>query len=276
MSAVLESIAAEPPRCPVCEGEAESFREAHHPNLYACLRCALGFVHPRPMPGDHRTFDPLEFRPTRCDSYNVPLRAPGMFSRLRKHIAWRVDQGLSLCNVIEETLPERGAILGIAGADGALRKELAARGHRVTGVAGDVRSTSLELGSCDGVVFSHVVEHLADPVKALSDAAALLKPSGLLFCEVPNNESVIARQSGRTWEHLGLPRHINFFTERSLVALVRSAGLVLRRVYFSGYGRCFDDSQAATWRLLARTVLAYPRFKYDSVGIVAGWPPALM
>ena len=50
--------------------------------------------------------------------------------------------------------------------------------------------------TCDGLVFSHVLEHLVDPEAAVRNAAALLKPTGLMFCEVPNNESLVAKQSG--------------------------------------------------------------------------------
>jgi 2-polyprenyl-3-methyl-5-hydroxy-6-metoxy-1,4-benzoquinol methylase len=315
----------------VCDGQADhkatmpidakTFRETTHGSVYECVNCALGFVHPRPTPAQTASFYQLDAYYTQGASHMVRTPAPRILSRLRTHLAWRLDQGTSLCNIIEDELAPRCTIVDIGCGSGSLMKDLAARGHRVTGVERDAASVSrhepslrvlegsaealpreLEPASCDGVVFSHVIEHLVDPVRALADAAALLKPKGLVFCEVPNNEALIARQSGLAWEHLDIPRHLNFFTERSLAALVRNAGLVVRRVYFSGYCRYFDDSYIATeqriydrlaampggahgatrnsagraWRLLARTALAPARVKYDSVGIVAGWPPALM
>src|SRR5262249_23513948 len=148
-----------------------------------------------------------------------------------------------------------------------------ARGYRIFGAGSDEDSSrGLEPGSCDGVVFSNV-EHLVDPVRTLTTAAALLKPAGRLFCEVPNREALLPRQPRLPCQHLDIARHLNFFTERSLASLARNAGLVVKRVYYSGYGRYFDDS---TWRLLARTAVARARVKYGSVGIVAGWPPALI
>src|SRR4051812_5462888 len=268
MSAVPQSSAAPMPRCPLCAGEAEhkatmpmatALHQTRH--LYACARCALGFIHPRSNLDQRGAIRPPDAGDTQ--------RRPRILPRLRKHVAGRLDRGASLCNVIEEELPARSAILDIGGGSGALLQELAAQGHRVASVRRDAAlPRSLEPGSCDGVVFSDVVAHLADPVKALGDAAALLKPGGLLFCEVPNHEALIARRSGMAWDAADIPP-INFFTERSLVALVRSAGLVVRRVYFGGY------RSGRAWRLLARTALAHPRVKYDSVGIVAAWPPAL-
>jgi 2-polyprenyl-3-methyl-5-hydroxy-6-metoxy-1,4-benzoquinol methylase len=293
-----------------------------HGAIYHCPHCTLGFVHPRPTPAETAAFYELDAYYTQGASHMVQTASPGLVSRLRSHLAWRVDASEALGRVIQRSLPARSAIVDIGCGSGTLLKELARGGHRVTGVERDASSvsrrdehditvlegsaealpTALAPASHDGVVFSHVVEHLVDPIAALRHAVALLKPDGLLFCEVPNNESLIARQSGLAWEHLDVPRHINFFTARSLAALVEGAGLVVRRVYFSGYCRYFSDSYIATeqrifdrlaalpggardatrnssgraWRLLARTALADARRKYDSVGIIAGWPPALM
>jgi SAM-dependent methyltransferase len=332
MSAVLESVAAAAmPRCPLCGGtgeykttmpiDAKTFRPIVHGSVYECARCALGFVHPRPTPAETLSFYKLDAYYTQGASHMVQTPAPGWLSRLRTHLAWRFDGGERLFKVIENELAPGSAVVDIGCGSGALLKELAGLGHRVTGVERDADSLSwrendirvlegsaealpaaLEPASCDGVVFSHVMEHLVDPVGALRHAATLLKPGGLLFCEVPNNESLVARQSGLAWEHLDIPRHINFFTEQSLVALVTSAGLAVRRGYFSGYWRYFVDPYIATeqrifdqlaalpggvhdatrnsvaraWRLLAKTAWADPRRKYDSVGVVAGWPPVLM
>ena len=244
------------------------------------------------------------------------VAAPGFASRLRTHLAWRGDDGEVLADVIATSLGAQGSVIDIGCGGGVLLDELSRRGYRVAGVERDASTVamrnqhvtvlegsaeslpaSLARGSYDGVVFSHVMEHLVDPVAAMRNAAGLLKPDGLLFCEVPNNEALIAKQSGLSWEHLDIPRHINFFTEQSLRVLAENAGLAVKRVYFSGYCRYFSDSYIATeqrifdqiaihpdstshatrnsqgraWRLLAKTIAAGPRLKYDSVGFVAGF-----
>lgn len=244
----------------------------------------------------------------------VAVDNPSLSSRLRMHLAWRVDAGEQLLNLICAALKPPATIVDIGCGGGALLAELTCRGYQAIGVERDPHSLALRdkrltvlegsaeilplalrPGSCDGVVFSHVIEHLSDPVATLRSAAVLLKPTGLLFCEVPNNESLIARQSGLAWEHLDIPRHINFFNERSLVNVALSAGFKVNRTHFSGFCRVFSDSYIATekrifdqlennnrisilakrnsnirsWSLLARTAFSDPREKYDSVGIIA-------
>jgi len=326
MSAVPDTL-IQPARCPSCGGQAQyritmpldakTDRPTRHGEVFACAACELAFVHPRPTPAETAAFYQLDAYYTQGASHMVETPPPGLASRLRTHLAWRLDHGTSLRRVIDETLAAPADIVDIGCGSGALLKDLRARGHRVTGVERDANSLSLHdpeirvlegtaealpaplrPGTLDGVVFSHVLEHLVDPVAAVRQAAALLKPGGLLFCEVPNNDALVARESGLAWEHLDIPRHVNFFNERSLVALATNAGLAVRRVYFAGYCRYFSDSYIATeqrtydrlaalpggahgatrnsaaraWRLLARSAFAPPRLKYDSVGLVAGRP----
>lgn len=294
--------------------DAKTFRPTPHGRVYECSSCGLGFVHPRPTATETKAFYELEAYYTQGASHMVATPPPGLLSRIRTHLAWRVDHGESMIDVMDKALARSGEVLDIGCGSGRLLKDLAARGHRAIGVERDAATValddphitvlegsaealppSLEPGRFDAVAFAHVLEHLVDPVAAVRSAAALLKRDGLLFCEVPNNEALIAKRSGLAWEHLDIPRHINFFTKRSLATLIGNAGLSVRRIYFRGYCRYFSDSYIATeqrifdrlaadggrpprtirnsgaaaWRLLAQTAFGRPPVKYDSVGIVA-------
>ncbi len=294
--------------------DAKTFQPTPHGKIYHCSTCGAGFVHPRPSPTETEHFYELDSYYTNGVSHMVETGPPGFSSRLRMHLAWRLDASQPLFDLICAALEPKARIVDIGCGGGVLLGQLKELGFDVVGVErsahtltlsgqptyvleGSAESLpdSLRLGSYDGVVFSHVLEHLCDPIAALRTAAALLKPAGLLFCEVPNNESLIARQSGLSWENLDIPRHLNFFNESSLVALAQSAGLEVSRTYFSGYCRYYTDSYIATeqrifdqlangsrepisakrnshmrcWSLLAKTAFATPWEKYDSVGIIA-------
>ena len=303
--------------CPLCESvstpamtmplDAKTFEATEHGHIYECPTCSFRVVYPRPT--NTESFYELDRYYTQGASLMVDMPETAFLTRLRAHLAWRFDRGETIADVIDAELPHKGEIVDIGCGGGGLIRDLSGRGFRMTGVERDARSLSalnmnvlegsaerlpaLPPGSFDGVVFSHVIEHLVDPLAALRDAARLLKPGGKMFCEVPNNESRIAHQSRLSWEHLDIPRHINFFGEASLRRLVVKAGLSVCRAYHSGYCRYFSNTYIATeqkihdklaavgatdstrnsqrraWGLLARTALAPAGQKYDSVGLVA-------
>ena len=312
------------PLCPLCNSQsqhemtmpidAKTFVPTAFGRIYRCGSCSMGAVQPRPTPADTASFYALESYYTQGRSHLVEVGAPTLLSRVRTHLAWRADAGRRLEEVIAERLSAGSAVVDIGCGAGHLLESLARRGYRMTGIERDPNAVSrrsqnvavlegsaealpiaLKPGTFDGVVFSHVLEHLVDPAAAARSAALLLKSGGMMFIEVPNNESAIARQSKLAWEHLDVPRHINFFDHQSLHALATTANLAVQATYFCGYGRYFYDSYVATeqrifdrlteqghatfgtkrnseasaWRLLAKTALAASRKKYDSIGIVA-------
>ena len=145
----------------------------------------------------------------------------------------------------------------------------------------------------DLIAFVHVLEHTLDPVLSLKNAGALLADGGIMSVEVPNNACEGARMMGEAWRWLDVPRHLNFFTPDSLAACAEAAGLTVRAVLFRGYVRQFmpdwlvdearigaelkgrkagqadiDRQVRHSARLFARTALAKPAQKYDSVRIL--------
>lgn len=309
--------------CPVCNSkaaykmtmpiDAKTFKSTSHGKVFECSKCSFGFIYPRPTPEETQHFYDLDAYYTQGKSHLVETGAPSFVSKVRTHLAWRADKGETLLDLICLFVKKNSTILDIGCGAGTLLQELSALGYMSIGVERDTRSLSLDgknitvlegtaetlpaqilPESCDAIVISHVLEHLSDPIAALRSAAKLLKPTGLLFCEVPNNESLIAKQSGLSWEHLDIPRHINFFDEQSLKIVAQNTGLKINRIYFGGYCRMFDDSYIATeqrihdqlikhgdmpvlskrnsilrsWWLLAKTVFATRNKKYDYIGIV--------
>lgn len=293
--------------------DAKTFKPTAHGNVFRCSDCNFGFIYPRPTPTETQHFYDLDAYYTQGKSHMVETGAPSFNSKIRTHLAWRADKGEALINIITESVKPNSTILDIGCGAGTLLQKLAQLGYIAIGVERDTRSLSLDEKnlkvlegtaesipaeilprSCDGIVISHVLEHLTDPITVLQNAAKLLKPNGLLFCEVPNNESLIAKQSGLSWEHLDIPRHINFFDEKTLKLVAQNAGLKVKRIYFGGYYRYFDNSYIATeqrihdqlvkhgdlpvmskrnsairsWCLLAKSAFAFKKKKYDYIGMV--------
>ena len=144
----------------------------------------------------------------------------------------------------------------------------------------------------DVIVLCHVLHLCLDPLRVVQIARKLLRPGGLIVCETTNNEALGLRQQGPCWWWLDMPRHVDLFTAASLERLVASAGFEVKRIDFTGYTRQFKrpwlEAEATkraalypswragriwqslkNWFLLARTALARPERKYDSVRVVA-------
>ncbi len=93
----------------------------------------------------------------------------------------------------------------------------------------DVRQGGMGSNVWEGELFDlitmfHVLEHLKDPGKALSFAAARLKPNGKLIVQVPNLCSLQARLFGSRWFGLDVPRHIVNFSPAGLRRLLADSG----------------------------------------------------
>jgi 2-polyprenyl-3-methyl-5-hydroxy-6-metoxy-1,4-benzoquinol methylase len=145
-------------------------------------------------------------------------------------------------------------VLDLGTASGFLGRLLAGRGHTVVGVESDPEAAAaarphyaaLHLGDLerlaplpeapfDVVIAGDVLEHLADPPAALDRAVAQLAPGGRLLVSVPNVAFVQVRFALLLGRFEYAPRgildrtHLRFFTRRSLLALLRGAGLTVTR-----------------------------------------------
>ncbi|MCB9703440.1 MAG: class I SAM-dependent methyltransferase [Myxococcales bacterium] len=76
----------------------------------------------------------------------------------------------------------------------------------------------------DLVALVDVIEHVADPVGLLREAAAHLAPGGALLVVTPDIGSRAARLMGGRWWHLRLA-HVGYFNASTLDAALRAAGL---------------------------------------------------
>jgi 2-polyprenyl-3-methyl-5-hydroxy-6-metoxy-1,4-benzoquinol methylase len=112
-----------------------------------------------------------------------------------------------------------------------------AQGFYQSLVVGDVESADLPWpeGSFDAMICADLLEHLRDPAAALGRLCRLLVPGGWMVVSLPNVAHWSVRLSllcGRfDYGPRGLldQTHLRFFTRRTARALVRGAGLSLRR-----------------------------------------------
>ncbi|MEM7525165.1 MAG: class I SAM-dependent methyltransferase [Pseudomonadota bacterium] len=275
---------------------------------------ALGYgeIRPRPSSEEVSAFYDVESYYTHDAPPSRGKAGASFADRVLGHLAWRADQGeepdrawwaatlgASKLRILEIGCGN-GSNLSIfrdlgheavgVEPDPAARAVAAAAGHETHPGTGEDLPRALGARAFDVVVFMHVLEHCVDPALAIRNARAHLAEGGRIVAEVPNNACRGAAFYGAVWHWLDAPRHLNFFTERSLYAVFEGEDVQIADVCYRGYARQFNrgwlDTQASIaarmglsrsardgwWGAAAYLLATFWRKraeKYDSVRVVA-------
>lgn len=145
-------------------------------------------------------------------------------------------------------------LLDVGCGDGCFMLEARNLGYQATGIDPDIKavenarrrgldvcragfpSIDLPSGSFEQITMSHVIEHLHDPVGAMSEIRRLLKPNGRIWLATPNMNSITFEEFGRHWRGLESPRHLTLFTHDSISRILSEAGF--ERISFQAHRPC--------------------------------------
>ena len=141
-------------------------------------------------------------------------------------------------------------VLDVGAADGFLAERLTAQGWSVTALERDPELAARARGRCkevvvadletaaprlsgpfDAIVYGDVLEHLSDPRATLLALDRTLAPGGTVIVSVPNiahlwvRLSLLAGRFDYTDRGILDRTHLRFFTRRTLLDLLREAGL---------------------------------------------------
>jgi len=268
-SAGRESKETEVSPCPVCGYPGRSLHMTVHTirayRVKRCRRCHLVYTTPRPtgeelasfysgqyfVGGDHR-FGYEDYGGCSLGALN----AERMWNLLR---LWEpainevshslLDVGCATGEFARAALNAGWQASGVE--PSAEARKQASRGGVVTYDAlSDVR------GSYGLITMFQVLEHMVDPLIALSGARRLIAEGGLLVIEVPQWGSLGRRLRGARWSQLRPPEHITFFERRSLTIALSHSGWKVQRLS-SIYEHLVDRSIEAMHRRQSIRALAY-------------------
>jgi SAM-dependent methyltransferase len=160
----------------------------------------------------------------------------GRFSGLGDKVLRRTRSALA--DRLHRILPP-GPVLDVGAGDGTLAAAFVRHGREAVGLepfasGPHIRNAEVEEvdGTWSAVIFWHSLEHLRRPARALSHAAALLSPGGMLVVAVPNAASLQARVFGDRWLALDLPRHLVHLSPAALLSTIEALGLRVERVSY--------------------------------------------
>ena len=137
----------------------------------------------------------------------------------------------------------RGRLLDVGAASGALLLEARAAGYSPAGIepapeiarlaaertgaevfSGPVEQASFPAASFGVATCFDALEHMVDPVAALSRIRGWLAPGGILAVTVPDFGGLWARMSGRHWPFVTPKEHLHYFDRATLARALCAAG----------------------------------------------------
>ena len=108
----------------------------------------------------------------------------------------------------------------------------AAQTNLVCSLAGELPYPNL---SFNAIISKHVVEHLPDPKKAVSEIGRILKPGGTLILATPNLSSLLKPLKGERWIGYQDPTHISLHTPEEWKEMIELAGMKIIKVFADGF-----------------------------------------
>lgn len=96
---------------------------------------------------------------------------------------------------------------------------------------GRLTSLSFRKDFFDCVTCFDVLEHDSQLESTLKEIRKILRSSGLLIIQSPNQFSVMAYLCGAAWDWWAIPDHIFHFNPRSLSSILKRQGFHIRKIY---------------------------------------------
>ena len=324
---IKKLVTTEKSICPICDSEM-SYRfsascDHSKPKIkqeykvYWCSQCDYGQIWQRPSKEEVAEFYNVEDYYTHKTKEAEKEIETSFFDKLRLHLAWRMDNSKSYQyrERVEEFIQgENLEVCEIGCGNGHNLVKFQNKGYAVWGVEPDADARKVALKSLnnvfngtiddlpkaitdkkfDVVLMSHVLEHFIDINVAIENAKNLLKDNGILVIEVPNSKAKSFDTYLEESPISDIPRHLNFFTPKSLRKLLQDHNMEIIDEKYLYYCRHFSNKflqrkekiwvalnqhnepkrkrpnfKLRAWKFLLQSFYLPKERKYDSVKIVA-------
>ena len=209
--------------------------------LHSCSSCRCLFLDPMPDSREIARFYPAEYWWKAAQSGTLK-RLESIYRRIAlwDHVAFITKAagnrtGLSILDVgcgsgtLLGLLKQRG--FHVKGVDfSAEAAKIAKVENGVEVAVGSLEDVEFPDQSFDLVTLFHVMEHVPNPRRVLTEVARLLKPNGVAVLQVPNIESWQFKTFGAKWYGLDIPRHVIDYSKNSILKLLRDSGFSPSRI----------------------------------------------
>ena len=206
--------------------------------IHRCPRCGLVFMRP--------FFSDAELAAMYGEEYYTDKAPSGTYTYTDERLNPSGYRSVNRARIrmIAKFLPRNSGprhFLDIGCSFGALVDEAARAGFTASGLdiseyavaTARTRGLDVRQGTPDAIPdFGHrfhavtmieVIEHLADPRRALEEIARVLEPGGIVVIQTANMDGRQAVRAGAGY-HYFLPGHLHYFSRRTLAALLAATG----------------------------------------------------
>lgn len=131
--------------------------------------------------------------------------------------------------------------------------------HNINVIEAGLFESNIASNSFDVVTLWHVLEHLPEPSKVITEVERILAKGGVLVIAIPNIESIQAQFGGGKWFHLDPPRHIVHIPAKVLTKLLEKNGFHVEKIYhFSA-----EYNVLGWFQTLQNKLLECPNFTFN-------------
>jgi SAM-dependent methyltransferase len=217
--------------CPLDGTQSVFWLKKNGYQLYCCPRCDVRFVFPLP-----NTVQDIYSK----DYFTGAEHGFGYidYDQDKSAMVGTLEQYLDL---IQQRLGRSGSLLDVGAATGFFVEVAARHGWQSEGL--ELSADAVEIGKAkgrairqgileeeigegryDAITMLDVLEHVPKPMETLAAVKRLLRQEGVLFINVPDVRSLLARFLGKNWQAIIPPEHLTYFSVASLSAALTTAG----------------------------------------------------
>ena len=91
--------------------------------------------------------------------------------------------------------------------------------------SGTIKDVKAYNGECFSVITMwDVIEHISNPIMAISKASELLEDGGIIAINTPDSGSLFAKVLGKKWHLIVPPEHLFLFDKKNMEDLLKKQG----------------------------------------------------
>jgi len=139
-----------------------------------------------------------------------------------------LDIGCAVGYLLDEA--KRGGFGETCGIELNLEAAGVSRGKAHAVYTGPLEDLGIAPERFDVIVFNHVLEHIPDMRKFLSNVGRVLKKDGIVYCGMPNYDSLMQKWLKEKWYGWGMPDHVWHFTPSTFRAVMETGGFAPKKM----------------------------------------------